>query len=336
MPTADAIRWFKTQFQTRIEAATEGTPFTVDLLTAIACQETGHIWNTLRRHLSTDEVLALCVGDTLDADRGRRAFPRTRDELIAEPDGQQMFEIARKALVDMARFIPGFRGAASNPNKFCHGFGIFQYDLQFFRVDPDFFLRQRYADFDASLSKAMSELTSKQRKIGLGDRVALTDLEMVAVAIAYNTGGFRPGKGLKQGHFDGTRHYGEAVFDFLELSRAVRVDSSLAAPASDDSSVPARTEVAAKGPFFRVDVFDSRLNMRREPHIPTVNATSNVIAKLPDGLIVRAVTGKEENGFLEVETILNGAIIRGFAFARFLNQADGVAARRPEPQMDGD
>ena len=60
-----------------------------------------------------------------------------------------MFEIARQGLVDMAEHIPAYRGAASRPDKFCHGFGIFQLDLQFFKTEPDYFLSRRYADFDA-------------------------------------------------------------------------------------------------------------------------------------------------------------------------------------------
>lgn len=328
MPNADAIRWFKSQFHSQVGAAVKGTPFTLDMLIAIACQETGHIWNILRKKVSIAEVLALCVGDTLDADKGRKAFPKTKSELLTKPNGQQMFDIARKALVDMAQFIPGFKGAASNPNKFCHGFGLFQYDLQFFLVDPDYFLQKRYIDFGASLAKAIEELKSKQKKIGLGNRTTLTDLEMVAVAIAYNTGGFTPSKGLKQGHFDGTRHYGEAVFDFLRLSQTVPVDgvvpAPLPAPVPGTAPVPPPTPLTATGALFRVDV-ETRLNVRREPVIPPGNGPSNMIATLPDGHVVRAVTGKQENGFLEVETSLNGALIRGFAFAKFLKSSPSAA-----------
>lgn len=328
MPTADAIRWFKSQFHSQIEAAVQGTPFTLDLVTAIACQETGHIWNALRNKVNTAEVLALCVGDTLDADKGRRAFPKTKTELLARSNGQQMFDIARKALVDMAPFVPGFKGAVSNPNKFCHGFGIFQYDLQFFPQEPDYFLQKRYADFDASLAKAMEELKSKQRKIGLGDRTTLTDLELAAVAIAYNTGGFKPSKALKQGHFNGTKFYGEAVFDFLRLSKTVPVegviDAPLPTPPPGTAPVTPPTPMTATGAFFEVDVIESMLNVREEPVIPSGNAASNVEASLPDGHVVRAVTGKKQNGFLEVETSLNGALIQGFAFARFLKPAAGV------------
>jgi len=340
MPNADAIRWFKSQFHSQIGAAVQGTPFTLDMLTAIACQETGHIWSVLRNKFDTPEVLALCVGDTLDANGngGRRAFPRTKADLLAKPNGQQMFDIARQGLVGMAQFIPGFQGAVSNPNKFCRGFGIFQLDLQFFRVDPDYFLEKRYADFGASLAKALEELKSKQRRIGLGDRRTLTDMEMVAVAIAYNTGGFIRSKGLKQGHFDGTRFYGEAVFDFLRLSKTVPVEGvapALLTPALPGTApVPPPTPMSALGAFFKVDVRESPLNVRREPVIPSGNEKSNLVATLPDGHVVRAVTGKKQNGFLEVETSLNGALVHGFAFARFLEPAPGetdITVETPSP-----
>ena len=144
MPKAEDIRWFKRHFHAQIERTLAGTPFDLDMIVAVACQETGHIWSILRhKSLSTAQVVALCVGDTLDADRGRRAFPRTKADLIAKPHGQEMFNIARKALVDMAAHIPGFSGALSRPNKFCHGYGVFQYDLQFFLVDPDYFIKKR-------------------------------------------------------------------------------------------------------------------------------------------------------------------------------------------------
>lgn len=57
MPNANDVKWFKTQFQARLEAALDGTPLTVDLLTAIACQETGEVWPVLRHTLSEPDVL---------------------------------------------------------------------------------------------------------------------------------------------------------------------------------------------------------------------------------------------------------------------------------------
>jgi hypothetical protein len=117
----DCIDWFKQQFQAQIEPALPGTPLTVDMIVALACQETGHVWPVLRnKSLSVAQILALCVGDTLDADKGRRAFPRTKAKLIEKPGGEQMFDIARQALVDMAQHINGYAGAVTKPQKFCH------------------------------------------------------------------------------------------------------------------------------------------------------------------------------------------------------------------------
>jgi hypothetical protein len=313
MPKADDIRWFKRQFQQSIEAAIEETPFSVDMVTAIACQETGFIWQVLRkRQLSVGRILELCVGDTLDASGGRRAFPKTKADLLAKPRGDEMFAIARQALLDMAQHINGYSSAVANPNKFCHGFGIFQFDLQFFIVEPDYFLQKRYADFEASLEKCVGELRNARRRIGLQNRTSLSDFEMASVAIAYNTGTFKPSKGLKQGHFNGRKFYGEEYFDFLLLSQTVEGDSPAPAPASS----------TATGPLYEVEVRSSPLALRREPNRDPNDPSANVIARLPDGHIVRAVTNQPVNGFLEVETSVQGGTIRGFASAQFLKLSD--------------
>ncbi len=88
MSTREAIAWFKRTFHSRIAAGLEGTPFGIDLVVAIATQETCYIWSPLvRKGLAENDVLRLCVGDTLDADKGRRAFPRTKADLLAARAG---------------------------------------------------------------------------------------------------------------------------------------------------------------------------------------------------------------------------------------------------------
>ena len=227
MPNLQDVLWFKSQFQPAIERAVAGTPLDVDMITAFACQETGEIWPALRRQgLPTPRILELCVGDTIDASPtggGRLAFPKSKAELLAVPDGQRMFDVARQGLVDMASYIPAYRGAASRPDKFCHGFGIFQLDLQFFKVDPGYFLDKRYADFDAALAKCTGELQSVLKRLGWQSKASLTDQECAAVAIAYNTGRYDPAKGLKQGYFDGAKYYGENYFAYLQLARSAQV-----------------------------------------------------------------------------------------------------------------
>ena len=228
MPTRDDLLWFKRRFADRIVPALAGTPLTLDLIVAIACQETGLVWSTLRRAgLDEDALLALCVGDTLDAradGRGRQTFPRNRADLLAHPQGTAMFAIARESLVAMATHVRGYERAATNPDKFCRGFGLFQRDLQHFPKDPDYFLSRDWARFDRTLAHCVDALGHGLRTLGLHEAAQLGDERLAHVAIVYNTGRFRPSRGLRQGHFDGRRYYGESVLAWLRLSKSVAYD----------------------------------------------------------------------------------------------------------------
>ena len=221
MPTKQAIGWYKQNFGAQTTAAVQGTPYSADLVVAIACQETGGTWNVLRQKgLPLAEILELCVGDTLDAPN-RSAFPKTKADLLAVPQGQAMFDLAHKALVDMAVHIAGYQAVAKRADKFCHGFGMFQYDIQFFKTDAAYFLNKDYAAFDKTLGKCIGELKAAQKRNGWQNKASLTEDEMIGVAIAYNAGSYDPGRGLKQGFFDGSKFYGENISDFLHLSQSV-------------------------------------------------------------------------------------------------------------------
>jgi len=333
MPDTTDILWFKTQFEAPIQAAISGTPLTVDFLTAIACQETGSMWGTMRRkNLPLDRIVALCVGDTLDVDKGRQAFPQTRADLEAAPRGQEMFAIAHEALVDMAQHVPGYEAVAKRPSKFCHGFGVFQLDLQFFRDEPDYFLNREYEKFDHTLDRCVRELKGALRKLDFEDRPSLTDQEFAMVGIVYNTGRFKPAKGLKQGHFDGERFYGEAILDFIRLAHTVATGGeapNLPPAPAGEAAMALPSPVTATGPALRVQTLDSMLRLRREPRISTP-PQANVVGHLPEGHEVRAITGTKVNGFIEVETSLSGALLRGFASAKFLQPVEGAVDIQPE------
>jgi len=314
MVTADDIAWFKRQFRTKIEAAVPGTPFDLDMIVAIACQETGYIWAVLRKKgLTLDRVVALCVGDTIDfkgPGKGRQAFPRTKEALVAEPNGQAMFDIARKALEDMAAFIPGYKDAAANPKKFCHGFGVFQRDLQFFKDDPDYFLQRRYENFSDTLAHCLGELRRGLKKLGFESRTSLTDIEFARVAIAYNTGGYNPAKGLKQGFFDGEKFYGERIFDYLELSRSVEVGRAVAA---------GRYVVVARG----------GLKLRGGP-----GTSFDSEKTLPAGTELNVVeSDSHDPSWVRVDLEGDG-LLDGYVFASFLAPAEQHVSGRedaPEP-----
>lgn len=218
MVKATDVTWFKREFSAKIAAALQGTPLTVDHVAAIALQETGYIWARLQRKgLPTAQILELCVGDTID---GRSAFPKSKAELLAAANGAEMFAVARKALVDMAEHIDDYKTVAQNPDKFCHGFGIFQYDIQFFLEKPKYFLERQYANFDIALARCVEELKRGLKTVGVAAKTSLTDEEAAHVGIAYNTGGFNPAKGLKQGHPSDGKFYGESYLEWLKLAHS--------------------------------------------------------------------------------------------------------------------
>ncbi|MBV8174373.1 MAG: hypothetical protein JO151_07385 [Verrucomicrobia bacterium] len=344
MKDAAAVRWFKMQFQKQIETALADTPFSVDLLTAIAMQETGYLWRAMvEAKLGIKKILELCVGDTIDDTAGRGAFPKNKAALIAASNGQEIFNIARAALAAVAPHNEGYAKAAKNQNKFCHGFGIFQYDLQFVKKDPDYFLKKQWADFGICLGKVLTELKEASKRVFGSGKTSLTDTEQVFVAIAYNRGSVSLSKGFKQGFkTDDGRFYGENILDFLRVSQSVAVEPG-AEPAAlppGRAPLPAPTPIEVTGDLFRVDV-QTVLRLRSEPRIPQDDPAGNVIARLPDGQIVHRLAGKKGDDFWEVETSFHGAHLQGFAGAEFLKVAGKgvdevpVVTPRPEP-AEGD
>jgi hypothetical protein len=219
--TGKAMQWFKNKFKTELQRSIRGTPFTIDLLAAISMQETGYIWRRLYTKMSVEEVLKLCVGDTIDSpDRG--AFPKNKAELLAAPNGDVMFSIAREALELMASHISDCKGAVKKLDKFCHGFGIFQYDLQFFLENPDYFLEKRWYDLNNCLEQCVQELESALRKTYGASKSTLSDEEMVYVAIAYNRGSVNFSRKFKQGYKDDSgKYYGEYIWEYLQLAKSV-------------------------------------------------------------------------------------------------------------------
>jgi hypothetical protein len=318
MPNAEDIRWFKQQFGTKIDAAIAGTPFDLDMLAAFACQETGEIWPVLRRAgLPVDQILKLCVGDTLDR---KKTFPRDRANLESRAGGKEMFESAHAALVAMARYIPGYAGAARNPNKFCKGFGIFQYDMQFFGPDTAAYFLGGYADFDICLKRCVGELKSAMARAKVKPNPTLTDMQKAAVAIAYNSGGYDPKKGLNQGFQPkGGQFYGQAYYAYLLQAQKVRVDAlPVSAPQPGEAILPDPGEPQTGKPFI-VATETGLLNVRRTPA-----KGNNVDYGLPRGHPVMVMPDAPRNGFVRIETNLRGALVRGWVWAAFLSPAAKV------------
>lgn len=211
----EAMQWFASSFGDGIRRGIARTPLSKELIIAIAMQETSYLWRGLYRNNSVEKVLALCVGDTIGRPK-RRAFPRDRAELEAHPRGKDMFKLARGCLKDIAAIDKTYAKMFKIPDKFCRGYGMFQYDLQFFKDEPDFFLDRKWATFPGTLSKCISELKDKVTRVYGKNKGTLNHDESVYVAIAYNRGSADLSKGFKQGHKNAQGvFYGELIDGFL-------------------------------------------------------------------------------------------------------------------------
>ncbi len=220
----DAIGWFKTTFRDDIARVPASAALGIDFFAAIATQESSEVWGGLiRGSLRRDEILALSVGDTIEAP-GRKAFPRDKAALLTLPEGAALFEVARRALVEVGAVNAAYRRvAAARPDAFCHGFGIFQYDIQFARTDPGFFLKREWHAFDRCLDRFMIEMGRARRAAHVADKAVLSHDDRVFVGIAYNTGRVDPARGFKQGHRDRDSglYYGEMIDRYLKIAESV-------------------------------------------------------------------------------------------------------------------
>jgi hypothetical protein len=224
MTIRSEIKWFIDTFGSRVSDKIEGTPLTLELMAGIAYQETGYMWRRIRRVADNEaNFLLYCVGDVIDdtSRYPRRAFPRNRTALIKADNGKDMYDVARIAVERIGSVVFDYAPAARDPKKFCRGFGIFQYDLQHFKIDPQYFLTESWKDFDLCLQKALDELIPAAKKMGFSGRVKLGARDAASVAIAYNTGRYIQSRGLRQGYKVGGRYYGELVYDHIRRARKI-------------------------------------------------------------------------------------------------------------------
>ena len=153
--------WLKSRYHAKMQAAVSGTPFSIDHLCGMVCQESAYFWVGLIDRLPESEILARCVldasGDYPGTDRS--AFP-VNSAAFRERFGND-FTNMLIAEANATRAIRGFR-----PQHWVYkGYGIFQFDLQAVLVPADrpFFENKQWYSFDTCLARATGELKEKYR-----------------------------------------------------------------------------------------------------------------------------------------------------------------------------
>ena len=143
-------------------AAVAGTPFAVEHLFGVVCQETAYFWVDLIDKLPAQTIIERCVldasGDFPGTDRG--AFPHNSAAFRARY-GDDFTSL----LIDEANQTRALR--SFKPQTWVYkGYGLFQYDLQFVTTDEKFFRERQWYSFDQCAIKAMSELTKAYQRTG--------------------------------------------------------------------------------------------------------------------------------------------------------------------------
>lgn len=106
MVSSDDIRWLNAEFGAAMSNAISGTSLTVEFLAALACQESGEVWPSLRRQ-------ALAADDSLPVAHralGHLKFFRERRSIPAHPPVHRTQLFPLVSLVFPAQFGPGLPG----------------------------------------------------------------------------------------------------------------------------------------------------------------------------------------------------------------------------------
>ena len=158
--------WIKSNYGSVIANSISGMPFNIDLICGIACQETAYFWLNFIHTLSPDQVLARCVLDASGDYPGTRrsAFPMNTEAFVKKYGID-----AANFLIAEANLTRSLRGFGPQ-NWVYKGYGIFQYDLQYIELDPNFFFEKQWYSFESCLNRALKELFEKLIKVAIFGR----------------------------------------------------------------------------------------------------------------------------------------------------------------------
>ena len=217
-----------------------------------------------------------------------------------------MFTVARRALMTVAKVSNDYASVAQDKNKFCRGYGIFQYDLQHFKKNPSYFLNQGWHSFEKCVGIAVEELRAAQARQRWGRKKTLTYDQLVHVAIAYNRGSSRVSKGFKQGFRPrGGKYYGEMIDEYYRTAQSIHVGQPVI------EAIPSPELEPVAGELYRVYV-DSYLSLRARE-----DERSKRLARLPPGQIVVRRPGGASRWWM-VEADVRGTLVRGFVASEYL------------------
>ena len=145
-----------------LQTATHGTPFTVDHLCGIVCQETAYFWAGLIGKFPAQTIIERCVLDASgDVPGTHRSATPANTAAFRTHYGDDFAAMLIKEAND-TRALRQY-----SPKLWVYkGYGLFQYDLQYVTTDTVFFRDRQWYNFETCLAQAMGELTRKYAHTG--------------------------------------------------------------------------------------------------------------------------------------------------------------------------
>ncbi|RFM30016.1 hypothetical protein [Deminuibacter soli] len=161
-----AAAWLKNNFEEVIKAGIAGTPWTVDLVCAIACQETAYKWLLWIDKYPADVVLQRCVFDASGdlPGTGRSAFPKNRADFEDKYGKDLAAMLVNEGNKQRAMPQVDAPGGYKPAGFLYKGYGIFQNDLQNIVTDRAFFQEKKWYNMTDCLAHLVQELNGKARK----------------------------------------------------------------------------------------------------------------------------------------------------------------------------
>jgi hypothetical protein len=203
-----ACQWLKQNFGQKMQNAVSNTPFTIDHLCAIVCQETAYRWLLwVQKGATPQQVLAACVLDgSGDApNSSRNPFPQNTAQFRKRYGNEFTAMLVNEG--NKMRQLMGW----GQVNWIYKGYGIFQYDLQAVGEDEAYFRQRKWHDFDACLERLMGELRGKLARVEQRFPDAQGQEKLRLTFKAYNGSGPR------------AEVYSRNVMEYAQVSAGVQV-----------------------------------------------------------------------------------------------------------------
>ena len=164
--TIKCANWLEINFSTQIQKAIKDTPFTENLIYAIALQETAYKWHLWIDDYIPSIILERCVFDASGdmAETSRSAFPQNLASFRAKYDEEFISMLIEEG--NLQRAMPQVGNSNGWKPSFTllyKGYGIFQYDLQAVVTDESFFREKKWYSFEDCLDRCLKELHSKYK-----------------------------------------------------------------------------------------------------------------------------------------------------------------------------